>query len=184
MVEVEDPAPPEEDPDFAHDNDIDTMVPSATHFATDFKHRIKSIPLISKRKSDICKITEGLGGGDGQKSYNTMNLLYFFFNIAIFGRQRMDDMVEPKPNGHAVRNKPKPKDDQENRDNCRNPHRIQVRQTVQKKGAKATTGQSQCGVTHHPRRAREVAWFTLVNVIADLATGSKIKPRSLCPQRR
>jgi hypothetical protein len=69
MVEVEDSAPPEEDPDFTHDNDIhndiDTMVPSATHFAIDFKHRIKSNPLMSKRKSDICKINEGLVGGDG-----------------------------------------------------------------------------------------------------------------------
>jgi len=79
MVEVEDSAPPEEDPDFAHDNDIDndidTMVPSAMHFATDFKHRIKSIPLMSKRKSDIYRITEVSVGRTDTINRNSPTLL-------------------------------------------------------------------------------------------------------------
>jgi len=62
---IEESALPEDDPDFTHDTAVDTIVPSATHFATDFKHRIKSIPLMSQRKSDIYKISEGTTLADG-----------------------------------------------------------------------------------------------------------------------
>ncbi len=49
----------EDDPDFTHATAIDTIVPIATTLAIEFRSRIKAIPLMSKRKSDLYKITEG-----------------------------------------------------------------------------------------------------------------------------